>query len=111
MDLTCIYTTVRNDSGKTRKFAFLPPHGVTLTAGQQFSVVGDLVDAVSRGSRFGSESRNIKALEYAINAGDLVVVHTPAPILEDSGRNVSKMVRLQNGNLVVSNPCYTSESA
>jgi hypothetical protein len=108
-DLTCIYSTVRNASGGTRNFPFLPPHGRVLTDGQHFTMVGTPQEAVTRG-RFGAETRNLEALELALESGELEIVHTPAIILEDTLNGRSKMVKLQNGNLSVTEPCYESES-
>ena len=41
-DTTCLDTKVRNMTGATTTFGFLPPHGKTLTAGQEYTFFGSL---------------------------------------------------------------------
>lgn len=66
-------TVVRNASGGTKTFGFLPPHGRALADGAELSVAGDLIDQLQkRGNRF------IDAFNAAVDAGDLVVVSLPS---------------------------------
>jgi len=106
-DTSCLYSTVRNTSGGRKKFGFLPPHGRELAANEEFTVFGTIHDAVIRIERVTSR-RNIQALEAALDRGDLTIVNTPAPIMEDRNGN-AKMLRLDRaGNLSVADPCWTS---
>lgn len=75
-----LYTTVKNVSGKTRTFGFLGAHGKTLENNATFSVPGDLV------AKLGNQrsKRSFKALERALENGDLVVVSSPAVYLSDT---------------------------
>jgi hypothetical protein len=41
MALDCIYTTLRNSSGVTRYFDYLPPHGRRLAAAEEINIPGD----------------------------------------------------------------------
>lgn len=109
MDMRCLYSTVRNISGRTANFQFLPPHGRKLGAEEEYSVMGDLVSSVIRMERVTSQ-RDMASLQSALNDGLLDIVKTPNPILEDEVLNDSKMLVLKNGNLAVTDPCWTSES-
>jgi hypothetical protein len=110
-DVSCLYTTIVNSSGSRNTFGFLPPHGRTLDAGEQFTIIGDLAGSVIRNNRAGG-LRNLQALERAIEQGHLEIVHTPAPILV-APNGTTKMITLDNSSaLVVSDPCWaTSVSA
>lgn len=110
IDIRCLYSTVRNTSGGRKKFGFLPPHGRELAANEEFTVYGDIKEAIIRFERTEAR-RSIIAFENAIQRGDLTIINTPNPILEDQTTNASKMVRLNNGTLGVVDPCwYTSSS-
>lgn len=107
-DMSCLYSTVKNTSGGRKKFGFLPPHGRELAANEEFTVFGNITDAVIRMERVTSR-RNIQALEAALDRGDLEIVTTPAPILEADG--VSKMLKLTDDlNLTVTDPCWSSSA-
>lgn len=107
-DTSCLYSTVRNSSGGRKKFGFLPPHGRELAANEEFTVFGNIHDAVIRGERVTSR-RNIQALEAAIERGDLEIISTPSPIFENKDGD-PKMLHLNSlGALVVDDPCWTSE--
>lgn len=107
---TCLYSTVKNVSGGTLKFGFLPPHGRELEDDEEFTVMGDIVEAVIRGERVTSQ-RNLDALKRAIAEEKLYIVETPRPILYDDVTQVSKMLDIQNGSLGVDDPCWDSEEA
>ena len=109
-DISCLYSTVRNNTGGRRKFGFLPPHGQELIANEEFTVFGNIYEAIVKIDRVSSR-RHIQAFENAIASGDLVIVSTPSPIFEDRHGN-SKMLHLDRaGNLSVTDPCWASASA
>lgn len=106
-DLSCLYTTVRNTSGGRKKFGFLPPHGRELAANEEFTVFGSVHEAVIRDERVTSR-RHIQALEAAVDRGDLLIVSTPSPILEDTAGQPKMLRMTDDGNLSVTDPCWTS---
>jgi hypothetical protein len=109
-DLTCLYSTVKNISGGTLKFGFLPPHGRSLADDGEFTVFGNILDAVANGFDRATSRRSILAFESAIDTGKLEVVNTPAPILKDATLTAAGgfMIVLDNGTLGVDDPCWES---
>lgn len=106
LDTACLYSTVKNTSGVRKKFGFLPPHGRELAAGEEFTVFGDIKQAVIRHERTEGR-RNMIALEQALKRGDLEIISTPGIILEDdSNPGSTLMLRLRNGTLGVTSPCW-----
>lgn len=103
-DHSCLVSTVRNTSGGTKKFGFLPPHGKELEADEELNVFGDIKEAINRGDRFGS--RHVAAFLAALDRGDLTIVSTPAPIVFDETNEVSKVLGIDNGALDLSDPCW-----
>jgi hypothetical protein len=84
---------------------FLPPHGRRLEANEEFVVFGSIYDAIVPFERSGAR-RNIVAFENALRRGDLEIVSTPAPILENQHGH-TKMVILTNDNtLSAVDPCW-----
>ena len=109
MDTTCVYSVVRNVSGQTKNFTFLPPHGRELADQEEYAIFGSILEAVSRSNdRFGA--RFPDALEAALEAGDLEIRTLPKPILIDEGTLETKMITLQAGSLVLEDPCWESLS-
>ena len=54
VDVTCMYSTVKNISGVSKNFPFLPPHGRTLAADEEVTVFGSILEAITRSNdRFG----------------------------------------------------------
>lgn len=109
VDLSCLYTTIRN-RGAEKVFGFLPPHGRRLAAGEEFTVFGNLDTAIIRGDRLESR-RCIMALEDAINRGDIEIIHTPAPILQDRTTGSSKQLTVTGGTLGTRDPCWRFEGS
>lgn len=107
MDTGCVYSTVKNTSGARKKFGFLPPHGRELAANEEFTVFGDIKVAVGsqRGGR-AEARRDITAFEAAIARGDIQIIQTPAPILQDQTTGESRMLQLDNGTLSAVDPCW-----
>lgn len=108
----CLYSTVRNTSGVRRHFGFLPPKGKTLTANEEYSVLGDIttIIAMSRQS-YASGRRMQLALDRAIEAGELEIVKSPALFIKDSVTDETKQVVLNSGSLAVEDPCWASSSS
>lgn len=113
----CIYSTVKNISGKTRAFGFLGRHGKTLAPNAEYTFFGDLV------ARMSSQSgKNMARWHTALNralagftsAAGVVypamlhVKASPALFLFDTGANVPKTFTLVSGTLGVADPCYGS---
>jgi hypothetical protein len=109
MDTTCLYSTVKNASGVRKKFGFLPPHGRELAADEEFTIFGDARQAMFGGNRGSERSvarRDIMAFEAAIARGDLIIVQTPSPILQDITTSESQMIQLDSGTLSAVDPCW-----
>jgi hypothetical protein len=102
---TCLLTTVKNISGASKFFGFLPYNGQTLAANGTLTVLGDLMDAACRG---GKPARYAQLIRDAIDADQLEIVSTPAVILYDATLANSKMLSLINGVLYRADPCWAS---
>ncbi len=106
LDTACLYSTVKNTSDGRKTFGFLPPHGRSLAANEEFTVFGDIRQAVIRHERTEGR-RNMIALENSLRRGELEILSTPGIILEDDSEpGVYKMVRLRNGALGITDPCW-----
>ena len=92
-NIDCINTTVRNMSGKSAVFGFLPPHGKKLAAGEEYTFFGSVENLLSR----ITSGRKRAGFTAAVQSGDLVVVSGPTPILYDATLDVSKTIQLDNG--------------
>jgi len=110
MDVSCLYSTCRNVSGVTKIFGFLPPHGRELANNEEFTVFGDVRQNLggNRGSERSVQRRDNAAFEAAIESGDLEIVNTPSPILEDTVTGLPKMLQLASGTLSAVDPCWHS---
>jgi len=104
-DTTCLYSSVKNTSGVRKRFGFLPPHGRELAADEEFTVYGDVREAVIKDERVGCR-RHIVAFEAAMARGDIQILNTPSPILLDATTNESKMLQLDGGTLGTTDPCW-----
>ena len=105
---TCLYSTVKNTSGVTKTFSFLPPHGRTLDEDDEFSVFGDIRQALggNQGSEHSVKNRDRVSFEQAIARGDLQILQTPSPILIDLDTEESQMLELDGGVLSAVDPCW-----
>jgi hypothetical protein len=106
-DTTCLETKVRNMTGVTATFGFLPPHGKTLTAGQEYTFFGSLsalLQAIT-------SKRKRTAFQNALKNGDIVVVSSPTPFLYDATLDVTKTVAIDNGSVTVVDPCGVTYSS
>lgn len=105
MASACLETKVRNVSGKTLSFGYLPPHGRRLAAGEELSFFGNLVDLLSRNKRKRS------ALVRDLEAGRLVIVETPSQHYFDLTDDVTKVLGVDAGAVEVNDPCWGEYSS
>ena len=111
LDVSCLYSTIRNTSGKRKKFGFLPPHGKELAANEEFTCFGDIRQALIKFER-SEARRSITAFEAALRRGDIEIIATPNIILEDlQDPGTTKMLTLRNGTLGVADPCWNVSSS
>ncbi len=108
-ETACLLSVVKNISGVTKRFGQLPPHGVQLANNEQFSMIGDLSNAVTLGGF--AKRRKLRALKSALAAEDLAVVSLPNPIVYDAEAEASVMLSVDDGDLVISGPCFDSAEA
>lgn len=103
----CLYSTVKNTGARKLFFGFLPPHGHHLDVNEEMNIFGDIREAVVRGERVLS-ARYQNSLAAALDAGDMTILQTPAPILYDTEDvdQTPKMLVLVNGALGVTTPCW-----
>lgn len=108
-DLNCLYSTVKNISGGTLKFGFLPPHGKELDDDEEFTVFGSILGAIGNGFDRACSRRSVLAFESAIDTGKLEITSTPSPILKDSVQTArSYMLTVASEVLGVDDPCWES---
>lgn len=95
-------TTVVNTSGVKRTFEFLPPFGVTLAAGQEYTFSGTLTDGCRR---WGGPIREalVTAMEYAMHPDRnwLAIKSTPTVVLHDEEAEQSVRLLVDDGKLYV----------
>ena len=111
-DVSCLHSIVKNTSGITMRFGFLPPHGAQLKANESYTVFGNITEAIQR-SEYATGRRQMQALLAAIDRGDITIVSTPSPLLYNSDTNGTKMLKISGGSNTVSavDPCWkTSDS-
>jgi hypothetical protein len=108
LSTACLYSVVKNTSGQSKTFGFLPPHGRQLDINEEFTVFGDVRQAMIRFERTEGR-RNIESFEAALRRGDLEIISTPAVILEDdSNPGSTKALRLSNGTLGITDVCWNT---
>lgn len=106
----CLYSTVKNISGQTMKFGFLPPHGKELESDEEITVLGELVDAVTRAQRVTSK-RNHDALLKALSGDNdmgiklLAIVKSPAVFVFDEDSEETHMLASSSDDPVLVDPC------
>jgi hypothetical protein len=110
MDTSCLYSTVKNISGVAKIFGFLPPHGRELAVNEEFTVFGDVRQGLggNRGPERSVHRRDNAAFEAAIESGDLEIMQTPSPILQDVNTGLPKMLQLASGTISAVDPCWHS---
>lgn len=103
-----LYTTVRNMTEAERFFGFLPPHGRTLGAGEEFSFFGTLDGYLNRRV---VRDRSRRSLETALANGTLSIIKTTGVILYDPTLDQSKRLDLDGRTLVVTDPSWGAYSS
>jgi hypothetical protein len=108
---TCLITTVKNTSGGSKHFAFLPPHGRTLANNAESSYNGELIPALRRNGSYVAGARAVTAFFAALEAGDMEIIKTPAPVFYDPTRDNTKILRVDNGVTLLADPCWLATSS
>lgn len=110
VDLTCIFSTVRNISGVKKNFPFLPPHGRELAVDEEITIFGNVLESLSRSNdRFGTRDQD--AFQETLKRDWLEIRNTPAPIFTDevtTGDDAVKTLGINTGSVVVNDPCWES---
>ena len=109
-DKSCLYSVVRNISGGTLVFGFLPPHGVQLTANEEYEIFGSVLEALSNGRSRGAARRQHKAFFDSIDRGDIEIMNLPSPILLDTVAATPKTLQSASGTITGITPCWSSTS-
>lgn len=105
-DTLCLRTTLRNVSGATRIFGWIPPHGQSLTDGQSITIFGDIFDQLLKGGRLCKRSQ--ASLEDDLTNNRIEITKSPALFLYDSTDTNVKTVKVDSGTLGIADPCYGS---
>lgn len=111
VEVGCLYSVVKNISGRRMNFPFLPPHGRELANNAQLSIPGDVRQEVMTRTPGRSNRRRFLALERALgnnatNTATLAIISTPAPILYDETDQDTYMLVSDNATLAVAAPCW-----
>lgn len=72
-------TTLTNNSGETRYFGYIPPHGVKLDDAEDVTIDGDLRTVLATGRGRYSRKTELAALDADVAAGDVLVAETADP--------------------------------
>lgn len=108
----CLVTTVKNVSGGSMNLTFLPPHGAVLADDGEYSFDGDLVSAIrSKFANYAAGKRAVASLKANMEAGNLEVIKTPAPVLYDPTLDNTKVLKADNGVLYLADPCWLATSS
>jgi len=107
-DTDCLYTTVKNVSGKERVFGFLGARGKRLAANEVATLPGNLINHLGDGSW---SVRRFRALERSLKDNEsLEIVSTPSVHLYDAETDDTKLLELESGSLGVVDPCWELKS-
>lgn len=106
MDVNCLKTVVRCNVAKY--FGFLPPHGLSLTAGQEVSYFGDLLTILAAKDAIHDSTSLTTAFTNALQRGDITIRQTPNPTLKDTVTGTNKIVKLTSGTIGTADPCWES---
>jgi len=104
----CLFTKVKNISGKTRTFGYLGPHGKELAANETYLHRGNLI------TQLGAlrSSRKFEALQRSLDErGSLEVISTPSIHLYDETADRTQVLALDDGELGMTDPCWASEGS
>lgn len=111
LDTSCLFSVVKNTSGGRKNFPFLPPHGKVLDANEEYAVFGSIQSAIQNGVDRVSSRQNIRSFERAIGLGNLVIVHTPAVIVESPNGTIKMLHMANGGTLSATDPCWATSVA
>ena len=100
MAVSGLYTTVKNVSGAARVFGFLGKHGKRLANNETYTVAGDLVAELGASRSL----REFKALEKALEVGDIVIVNSPAVYVTDTADSSIDQVTVNAGAVETTAP-------
>ena len=104
----CLYTSLRNASGKERFFGFIGPRGKTLAPNEVVTVRGNLVSTLGA----MTSARRFQALERSLDQHQsLEIVYTPAVHLYDPVTERTRVLALQGGVLGLVDPCWDSSGS
>ena len=106
----CCLSTLKNTSGGSRVFSFLPPHGRTLANAEEITVFGNILEAIQRGTA-GTSPRVTDAFLAALDTQQLDIINTPSPILYDTDDDDSRMLALSNDKLFAVDTCWMGSSS
>ena len=108
VDVSCLYTTLRNISGGTLRFGFIPPHGKELADNEEVLVLGDFYDRLAMADH---RERSRASFEAALENNLITVIRTPEPVFYDMLLDVTRMAKLSNNTVVLDDPCWESVAA
>jgi len=101
----CFFTTVKNTSGATKHFGFLPPHGRTLEDDEELHIFGELQSACLR---VVDSQRVQDALNNAVDSGDLEIKSSPCLVVYDIADLTSYRIGSDNATFDVQAPRWDS---
>jgi hypothetical protein len=104
VDISCLYSTVKNTSGAEAHFPFLGSNGVNLAEDGEYSQWGDIRERVA--NIFGGFGRQEESLEGCLVDGSLTIVKTPPPILYDETLDQSVMLVVDDDTLAAAPVCW-----
>ena len=110
---SCLYTVVRNTSGVAQHFGYILnpgsylPRGVTLAAGEEVAIAGDLT---TRLANCRTADRTFKSYENALSTGKLAILNTPDVHIYDNTLDTVKTLWVSNGVVGVTAPCWGTYS-
>lgn len=105
----CLFSIVKNTSGDTKHFGFLPPHGRTLDDNEELHVFGDITTAIYRNG--GHKSRRTQdALATAVNDGDLTIKSSACVIVYDTTDLASYRLGTVAGDFHAFTPDWDSDT-
>jgi hypothetical protein len=104
----CLFTIVKNVSGGTKHFGFLPPHGRTLDADEELHIFGDIFTAIHRNAGHRRAYLQDK-LGAAINDGDLEIKTSPCVVVYDPDNLASYRVGVYNGTVLAQVPDWNDD--
>lgn len=111
VETACLYSSVKNVSGKTMQFPFIPPHGKELDDEEQVSVPGDIRQTILSRTPGRNCKRRFDAFVRALGNNDtntayLQLISTPAPVVWDETDEVPMILSGDNGAPLLLSPCW-----